>query len=131
MRTLTARLGLFVAVGCAAAAVHLAVVVLLVSGLGQWPLLANVVGWLVAFVVSFSGHWLLTFAHRSAPWWRAARRFFAVSLAGFAVNETSYAVLLRWSPWRYDVLLALVLLGVAVVTYLLSSRWAFLGTAPR
>lgn len=131
MRTLSARVAWFIAVGCAAAAVHLAVVVLLVSGLGQLPLAANVAGWLVAFTVSFSGHWLLTFSHRAAPWWRAIRRFFAISLAGFLVNEVTYAILLRLSGWRYDVLLAIVLVAVAVVTYLLSSRWAFLGSGPR
>lgn len=126
MRAVSSRVGWFIAVGCAAAAVHLAVVVLLVSGLGQWPLLANVGGWLVAFVVSFSGHWLLTFEQR-APWRRAARRFFTISLGGFLINETTYAVLLRLSGWRYDVLLAIVLVAVALLTYLASSRWAFLG----
>jgi putative flippase GtrA len=130
MTPATVRLAWFIAVGCAAAAVHLAVVVLLVSGLGQLPLLANIVGWLVAFTVSFSGHWLLTFDKR-APWWRAARRFFTISMGGFLVNESLYAVLLRLSGWRYDVLLGIVLVAVAVVTYLLSSRWAFLGTEPR
>lgn len=130
MRALTARLAWFIAVGCAAAAVHFTVVVALVSGLGQLPLVANVGGWMVAFLVSFSGHWLLTFEQR-APWRRAVRRFFAISLAGFLVNETTYAVLLRWSGWRYDVLLAIVLVAVAVATYLASSRWAFLSMTPR
>lgn len=128
MKAATVRLAWFIAVGCAAAVVHLAVVVLLVSGLGQWPLLANVLGWLVAFTVSFTGHWLLTFDKR-APWWRAVRRFFTISLGGFLINESMYAVLLRLSGWRYDILLAIVLATVAVITYLLSSRWAFLDTA--
>jgi putative flippase GtrA len=121
----------FVAVGCAAAAVHLLVVVMLVGGLGWRPLLANVLGWLVAFVVSFAGHWQLTFHGRGAPLWQAARRFFGISAAGFAANEIAYAALLRWSGLRYDVGLAMVLVGVAVVTYLLSSRWAFLGSQSR
>ena len=118
----------FIAVGCAAAATHLGVVILLVSGTGLAPLVANVIGWLAAFVVSFSGHWLLTFRTLRAPVWRAARRFFGISAAGFAVNELTYAVLLHWSGWRYDVVLAVILVGVAVITYLLSSRWAFLGS---
>ena len=121
------RVASFVAVGCAAAAVHLGVVIALVSGLGQLPLAANIVGWLVAFVVSFTGHWLLTFRAQQAPLWRAARRFFSISAAGFAVNELAYALLLHWSALRYDVVLAIILLAVAVITYLLSSRWAFLG----
>ena len=117
----------FIAVGCVAAAVHLGVVVLLVSGFGQPPLAANVVGWLVAFCFSLTGHWLLTFRSQRSPLWRAARRFFAVSAAGFGANELAYAALLQWSGLRYDLVLALVLVAVAVITYLLSSRWAFLG----
>jgi putative flippase GtrA len=119
------RIASFIAVGCTAAAVHFGVVVLLVSYLGTAPLAANVGGWLAAFVVSFLGQWRLTFRGQDAPALRALRRFFAISLLGFATNEAAYAVLLHFSSLRYDVLLATVLVGVAVMTYLLSSRWAF------
>ena len=125
------RIVLFVAVGCAAAVVHLGVVVLLVSGPGLQPLGANVVGWLVAFLVSFAGHWQLTFRSSGAPLWRAVRRFFGISAAGFAANELAYAVLLHWTGLRYDLVLAMVLVAVALITYLLSSRWAFVGSLPR
>jgi putative flippase GtrA len=126
------RLAWFVAVGCVAALVHLGVVVILVTRMRQLPLVANVIGWLIAFCFSFSGHWLLTFRALQAPLWRAAARFFGVSLAGFAANELAYALLLRWTGLRYDLLLALVLVAVAVMTYLLSLRWAFQGRrAPR
>ena len=120
------RLARFVAVGCAAAAVHFGMVVLLVEHVGATPLAANVVGWLVAFVVSFAGQHRLTFADRSAPLLQAAPRFFAISAGGFATNEAAYALLLHVSAIRYDVALAIVLLAVAVMTYVLSSRWAFL-----
>ena len=125
----TRRLAWFVAVGCTAAAVHFGVVVALVEGLALRPLLANVGGWLVAFVVSFCGQWLLTFRARQAPVQQALPRFFLVSLAGFAANEAAYALLLHFSALPYDLLLALVLVGVAVMTYWLSSRWAFRGRA--
>jgi putative flippase GtrA len=124
------RIGWFVAVGCAAAAVHLGVVVVLVSRVGWPPLGANVLGWLVAFCVSFSGHWHLTFPSSGAPFARAAGRFLIVSLTGFVANESLYALLLRLTSIRYDVVLFFVLLAVAVMTYLLSSRWAFRGTGP-
>ena len=120
------RLARFVAVGCAAAAVHLGVVMLVVENHLAPPLLANIVGWLVAFVVSFAGQHRLTFRDRSAPMLRAARRFFAISAAGFATNEAAYGLLLHVSAIRYDVALAIVLVAVAVMTYVLSSRWAFL-----
>jgi putative flippase GtrA len=125
---LSRRIVWFIVVGCSAALVHWSVVVTLVRLLGAAPLAANVGGWMVAFLVSFSGQSQLTFRDHGAPFWRSARRFFALSLGGFLINEASYALLLRWSPWRFDVLLALVLVGVAVLTYLLSRHWAFRGT---
>ena len=118
----------FVVVGSTAALVHWSVVVTLVRQLGLLPLAANVAGWAVAFSVSFAGQSALTFRDHRAPLLQSMRRFFALSLGGFCINEASYALLLRWSPWRYDVLLAIVLVGVAVVTYLLSRRWAFART---
>ncbi len=130
MREAVRRVVRFIAVGCVAAAVHLGVVVLLVDAMGWLPLVANVLGWLVAFGFSLTGHWLLTFRSQQAPWWRAARRFFAVSAAGFATNELAYALLLHFSGMRYDIVLAFVLVAVAVITYLVSSRWAFLGNPP-
>jgi putative flippase GtrA len=125
MKATVTRLAWFVAVGCAAAAVHFGIVVLLVERFAWAPLAANVAGWLVAFIVSFCGQSLLTFRDRGAPASHALPRFFVISLLGFLANEASYALLLRWSALRYDALLALVLVGVAIMTYLLSSRWAF------
>lgn len=120
----------FVAVGCAAAAVHWGVVVLVVEGTGWPPLAANVLGWLVAFVVSFAGHFRLSFRGHGVPARVSALRFLAVSLTGFAINETSYALLLRASDERYELLLAAVLVAVAAFTYWASRHWAFLRTMP-
>ena len=128
---MTRRIAWFVFVGCMAAAVHLGAVTLLVSQAGWHPLVANVFAWLLAFCVSFGGHWHLTFPHSGAPMLRAIRRFFLISLAGFATNEVLYAALLHAAGERwYLVILFFVLLAVAVMTWLLSSRWAFRGTGP-
>ena len=51
--------------------------------------------------------------------------FFLVSALGFAVNEAAYATLLRLTAIRYDVLLALVLIGIAGMTFILGRCWAF------
>lgn len=125
------RIGWFVAVGCAAAAVHFGVVVVLVGQLGWTPLVANVGGWLVALGVSYGGHRRLTFADQHAPAARSAPRFLAVSTLGFVVNESAYALLLHGSGLGYRAALAAVLVGVAVFTYLLSRHWAFLGMPGR
>ena len=118
------QLSWFIAVGCAAAATHWLVVVLLV-GQGLVPLAANPLGWFVAFWVSWAGHRHLTFGAVDAPLRQALPRFFAISLAGFAVNEAAYAALLHATGLRYDLALGLVLVGVAVGTWLLSRHWAF------
>jgi putative flippase GtrA len=103
----------------------------LVSQQGWHPLKANLLGWLVAVVVSFAGHHRLTFRDRAAPLQASAGRFLLVSAGGFAVNEAAYAVLLAWSGQAYEQVLAVVLLCVAGVTYLLSRHWVFLRSEAR
>jgi putative flippase GtrA len=117
----------FILVGSTAALVHLLTVILLVEKMHIAPLVANVGGWLCAFTVSYGGHQLLTFADHDAPVLQSASRFLLLSAAGFAINESAYAILLHTSRVPYHFLLAIILLCVAVVTYLLSRRWAFAG----
>jgi putative flippase GtrA len=89
------------------------------------PLLANALGWMIAFLVSFAGHYWLTFRHTAQPIGMAIRRFFTISAITFCVNEASYSWLLRTTRLRYDVLLALILIAVACMTFLASRLWAF------
>ncbi|MDO5652502.1 MAG: GtrA family protein [Brachymonas sp.] len=115
----------FLVIGSLAAAVHYAVVRALVETGLLRPLTANVIGWLVAFWVSFFGHLRWTFTHQQAPVKQALPRFFLLSAVGFAINEASYALALRFIAWRYDTVLVLVLLAVAVMTFVVSKLWAF------
>lgn len=115
----------FLAVGCSAAATHWAVVRALVEWREWPPLGANVAGWLIAFGVSFWGHHRFTFSAQGAQLSSALPRFFGVSLAGFLLNEATYAALLQWGGWRYDLTLAAVLVLVAVGTFIVSRSWAF------
>lgn len=128
---MTRQLFWFVIVGIAAAATHLGVVAVLVEGPGLAPQHANVLAWAVAFGVSFGGHFRLTFSGSGAALGPAARRFALVSFGGFLLNQSAYTLLLRWSPWNYELLLALVLVGVAALTFVLSRWWAFRHTARR
>lgn len=122
----------FIAVGTTAAAVHWGVVRLAVEALGLVPLVANVVGWMIAFVVSFSGHRYWTFAETSGRDTRESLwRFGLVSLGGFVLNELSYAAVLSVGRLRYDLALGLVLVGLAVVTFVVSRCWAFRPADPR
>ncbi|WP_240126888.1 GtrA family protein [Thermomonas alba] len=115
----------FIAVGCAAAAVHWLVVVALVEHSGLAPLAANVLGWLVASTVSFAGHHHLTFRGHGVPVHDSARRFFLLSAFGFALNEATYALALHLSRIGYQLLLGAVLVFVAGITWILSRLWVF------
>ena len=115
----------FVLVGGAAAATHLAVVGLLVTFAGLAPLHANVLAFLIAFVVSYNGHALLTFSSVQARGWAVMAKFFAVACLSFAANELLYYIALQWLHWHYFWSLAGVLVLVAIGTFVMSKFWAF------
>lgn len=119
----------FIVVGASAAGVHMGAVIMLVNYFSLQPLVANVFGWLIAFVVSFAGQRALTFRATHAPLARSMRRFFVISAGGFVINELTYALLLKYGGLRFDVTLFIVLLVVAGFTFLLSRYWAFAGNA--
>ena len=115
----------FVLVGGSAAATHLAVVGLLVSLLHMPPLSANVLAFLVAFIVSYNGHALLTFSESKAQDWSVVARYFAVACLSFVANEVLYYIALNWLHWHYFWSLAAVLVLVAIGTFVMSKFWAF------
>jgi len=117
---------IFIAVGTAAALTHLSVVAAAVELGALRPLAANVIGFGIAFFVSFTGHARWTFPIDRDRFAAARTRFFAVAFTGFALNQTAYAQALQLAgPDYYLHALAAVLLGVAVATFLLSKLWAF------
>jgi len=120
------QIAIFIAVGSAAALTHLVVVALVVECAGLQPLAANVIGFGVAFFVSFAGHARWTFPVSPQRFAVARKRFFAVACTGFVLNQTAYAEALNlFGPRYYLPALAAVLIGVAVATFLLSKLWAF------
>ncbi|WP_027015736.1 GtrA family protein [Comamonas composti] len=115
----------FIFVGGCAAAVHLAVVGLLVQFAGMQPLQANVLAFLVAFVVSYNGHVLLTFSRAGVHGRAALLRYFTVACAAFAANELLYWLALDQLRWHYFWSQALVLVLVALGTFVSAKLWAF------
>lgn len=111
-------------VGMAAFAVNYSIVRLTVP-LGVPPLAANALGFICAFGVSYRGHGRWTFRAASPVRPGALRRFFAVALTGFAVNETLYWALLRFTSLSYEAALIIVLAAAAALVLLLSKYWAF------
>jgi len=114
---------MFIAVGCVAAAVHLAMAFALVQYGDMRPALANIPAFACAFLVSFTGHSRHTFQTDAPPgWWR----WLQVSVAGFLLNQGLYMLALRLFPqvW-YVLLLASVTALVAFASYHLGRVWAF------
>lgn len=113
----------FTAVGVAAALTHLAVFAL--TQHRMWPELANALGFVVAFGVSFAGHRHLSFRDAGTSALQSLRRFGATALAGFAVNEAVFVLLLRAFGWPSWLALVLALVVAAGQTFVLGRFWAF------
>ena len=116
-------------IGCAAAATHWLAAVLCIALLEIRPSLANLLGWSIAVMVSFLGHYFLTFRHQQKSLLPAIRRFLLISASGFAVNELAFVYLLRVTSIPYYLLLAIILVAIAAFTFVFSRYWAFRHTA--
>lgn len=113
----------FLVVGGTAALTHLAV--FSVTQQHLWPELANASGFVVAFLVSFGGHRLLSFRDAGTTVAQSFQRFGITALAGFATNEAVFVLLLRLADWPALLALVVALLLAAGQTFLLSRFWAF------
>lgn len=111
-------------VGVMAAALHYWVVIALVEWCRLPALQANLFGFASAFGVSYWGHTHWTFAHQRMTF-QSFLRFLRVALLGFACNQLLFFLLLKYSALPYFIVLAIVLVIVAVMTYILSRYWAF------
>ena len=119
-----ARSGLwFLVVGASASATHVLVFALLEHRI--WPELANALGFLVAFFVSFFGHRFLSFTDASTSAQTSLLRFAVTALAGFASNEAIFVLLYRILGWPSLVALVCGLVLAAAQTFVLSRYWAF------
>jgi len=89
------------------------------------PLIANIIAFIIAFQVSFFGHFKWSFKHSNREKRSAMTRFFILALAGFIINEFLFAILITHTPLPEKPALLIVLITVAVGTFLFSKFWAF------
>jgi putative flippase GtrA len=113
----------FTLVGIAAAGVHYLVAI--VAEYFYPAACANVLGFLCAFPVSYIGHRKLSFAQQKSAHRQAFPRFFAIACTGFAINQSLVLSGLHFTHLPFWLVLGLVMVIVAVSTYLLSRYWAF------
>ena len=115
----------FFVVGTAAAATHYVVGLVAYTFFGAGPGLANVIGYLAGFPVSYGGHRYWTFETTRAPHREALPRFVLVQLSSFAANQMLLLLAVRFLPLPFWFVLGAVLVIVAVSTYVLSKIWVF------
>lgn len=119
------QVALFVLVGGGAATVHFLCVILLFELFGIAVLIANIFAFLVAFCFSFLGQHFLTFAQSNQAFFSALTRYFLIALLSFIANELLLLVALQYFDLSYLIALPVIVLLVAVGTFLVSKRWAF------
>lgn len=113
----------FALVGLTAMAVHWSLAAALISA-DVSALLANVLGFICALGVSYQGHGRWTFSS-TRSWQHSLPRFLVSALGGFALNQSLYALSLLWIPLDPRLLLAMVILVVAGISFLVYRLWAF------
>jgi putative flippase GtrA len=124
-KILSAELACFIIVGSCAAGVHFCLVLLQVQCFAVVPLLANILAFLVSFLVSYCGHRFWTFADTTLQHAQSLPRFFLVASSSFALNEAMYFLLLRYTALPYWLSLGIVLMVVAAITFTGGRVWAF------
>lgn len=125
-RTLTelliaTRFGL---VGIAATTLHIGVVWMLLTYSELPALIANLIAFICAFGLSFTGNYIWTFSAPGSPG-RAMRRFFLISMVAFLANSTLLLTLLTsgWlSPPRAAIASAAIVPGISFIA---SRLWGF------
>jgi len=89
---------------------------------------ANIAGFIAAFPVSYFGHRKFSFSGQDASHSQALPRFLSVAVLGILVNQTLVLNALQFTKLPFWLVLGIVMVLVAVSTYLLSKFWAFKGT---
>jgi putative flippase GtrA len=117
----------FAIIGLLASCVHYVVAVVFELMHFTSPAMANVTGFLLAFPVSYLGHTKFSFAGHTATHQQALPKFFGVALTGFLINQAMLLNTLHFTSLPFWFVLGVVMVVVAISTYLLSRFWAFKG----
>lgn len=112
-------------VGVSAGAVHFSVVVFFVEMSLLKPLFANIIAFMIAFQVSYSGHRYWTFRGTVTDHRVAFPKLFLVSTLTFFANESLFYVFMSYFQLPYQVALLIVLTILPITTFALSKFWVF------
>lgn len=114
----------FALVGLLSTSIHLGLVTLLVHFWQSKPLIANIFAYMVTVNISFLGHKHITFSKLGPDRQLRFPHYIFISLAAFLLNEFLYFLFLHFLPINYFVSLVLVIILVAIFTFIASKWWA-------
>jgi putative flippase GtrA len=115
----------FMVVGASAALVHYVIAVTIEHFSLLTPALANMAGFISAFPVSYFGHSSLSFAQQDTSHQQSLPRFLLVAITGFCANQSLLIFCLNHTNLPFWFVLGLVMVIIAISTYVLSRYWAF------
>ena len=119
----TARVGRFALVGIASTTIHLSVAMLLEYGSPLPVVIIHVLAYLMAFSVSFLGHYVYTFKS-NRQWTLALMRFLAASLAVLCLSSL-VAKVCTAAGLAAVISLLVAAFSVPALTYVLSRTLVF------
>lgn len=115
----------FIAVGGSAALVHLVMLWSGVNLLSLAPVIANLLAFTIAFIVSYLGQSLWTFGHKQHTYGAVVRYLMVQLFCSLALNQGLFTLLITCTPLHYLIASFIVLVTVPVATFTLSKYWAF------
>ncbi len=118
------RLFRFGIVGVAATVTHAGVLWALVESVSMRPSFATVIGFLIAFNVSYFGHYYFTF-RSTEPHRRALPGFAATATAGAVLNWLIFVIASDLLHLNYWIAFGVAVAAVPVFVFFVSRRFAF------
>jgi putative flippase GtrA len=86
---------------------------------------ANLLGFLTAFWVSYFGHRIFTFNVVQISHRQTLPKFIIVAVTGFVFNETMLIALHHFTPYPISILLIITIIVTALFTFFLNRIFAF------
>ncbi|MEO1920161.1 MAG: GtrA family protein [Paracoccaceae bacterium] len=113
-------------VGVAASILHFITAVVTMRVFGAPILLANLIGFIVAFGLSYVGHYKWTF-QSSENHKVSVPKFAITAVTGYLINNVVLIILISLTGVEHSVFILIAIAVSAAVVYLISSRWIFGG----
>jgi putative flippase GtrA len=123
-RLLKMQLVRFGIVGATSALVNFLGVFALVELFSLKPLIANIIAYLIASIVSYVGHYHWTFAS-NAEHHKSVFKFYIMLGMNLLLNEALYAFFLYVVSLNYQLALILTIVIVPIFTFIVSKLWVY------